>query len=547
MKRFLTASSVASCLFFFVCLVETAKAKDVASPPVKVNVLPGVDANDAKIKDIFKKANKILDQADVSLDNDPNVSRDVNDQGNGDGNIQENEEPALDEAGQDEINKGFGEGVGLKVYFTNQIRDDNNILGLAPHVEEDANGNLDAKPIIYIKNDPALTNEQLGHVLAHEACHVFTLGDKDIVDIGFFKLRFSDANGHIMDPNNLMNPVITDGNELGNGQRYEVLEGAKRHCKKIKKVERLNNMEAPKIKDVYQIRGGWVDERYEVPLEYVDLGAGFFYAQNPLANLEFSILTEGLFPLTPVDMLVAIYINSDGDPATGIPIGPVLGIDRIIEINVSGQHPGGEVMAHLQNTVAGTTAFLPFASTQRIKKIIDHNSAPYSEPYVDGLYLQVPMQLLGDVNGVMNGMVTSLDTNSGFSDEVMFAWEDTSATDPLLTLVTTQINPGDAIELIGQNYAPYSEISIYVDDELIHTTFADANGGFIDGPHFDPGSDPFDGGVPADAVVRARDSEGGSDYSILEIVPFAGDINADVAVDFYDVALLANNWLISID
>jgi hypothetical protein len=148
----------------------------------------------------------------------------------------------------------------------------------------------------------------------------------------------------------------------------------------------------------------------------------------------------------------------------------------------------------------------------------------------------------------MQGLLTSLDYGSGASDDVFFFWEDTSETDPALTLVATQINPGDPIELTGENYAPSSEISVFVADELVGTTSTDANGTFgasID--FFGPGSDPFDGGVPADAVVRARDAEGGSDFSILQIVPHDGDINADVAVDFYDVALLANNWLISID
>ncbi len=551
MKHFLIVSSVIVCLLLIVGIAAKTQAKDTASPPVKVNVLDGVDVNDSKIKDIFKEANKILKQADVSLDLDSDIATDVNDEGNNDGNIQEGEESALDEAGQDEINDEFGNGAGLKVYFTNQIRDNNSILGLAPHVEEDANGNLDAKPIIYLKNDPTKSNEKMGNTLAHEACTVFTLGDKDVVDrtgkVGYF--RYSDDDGHVpFDPNNLMHPTA-DGNELTPAQRYEVLQGAKRHCKKIKKVERVNNLIAPQVVTVSQIRGGWVDDMNDVipPLEYVDLGAGFFFAEHLWSNMEISILTEGLFPPTPIDMLFTININSDGDPCTGIPVGPVPGVDRIIEISVVNEQPGGEVSASMQNTIAGTFMHLPFASTQRIKKIVDHNTAPYSEPYVDGVYLQVPMELLGEVNDFMQGLVTSYDYGSGASDEVIFFWEDTTDTDPALTLVTTQINPGDSIELIGENYAPYSEISIYVDDELVSTTFADANGGFIDGPHFDPGSDPFDGGVPADAVVRARDAEGGSDYSILEIVPHDGDINADIAVDFYDVALLANNWLIRVE
>jgi hypothetical protein len=548
MKHSLTSLAVVFSLSLFACLIKTAHAKVVASPPVKVNVVGGTTISDAKIDDIFKEANKILDQADVSLDNDPNVSHNVSDQNNNDAYIQTGEDEKLDEAGQDEINKRFGNGIGLKIYITDQIHDDNDTLGLAPHVTEDANGNLKGKPIIYIKNDPCLSDRELGHVLAHEACHVFTLGDDDIVDINDLShFVHSDKEGHVMDGNNLMNPTLTDGNKLTRLQAAEVFNGAARHCKKVKEVVVKNNNIAPTIVTTPLIRGGWVDGMNEVPLAYADLGAGFFDADHPLSNLEFSILTEGLFPPMPVNMLFTIYINSDGNPATGIPVGPLMGVDKIIEINVQGEQPGGQVTANLQDTASGTSTFLPFASTQRIKKIIDHKTAPYSEPYVDGIYLQVPMELLGENTGMMDGMVTSLDITTAFSDEVMFNWEDTSDTDPELTLLTTRINPGDSFAISGRNYAPNSEISIYVDDELVSTTFSDGSGGFIDGPHFDPGSDPFDGGVPADAVVRARDSEGGSDFSILEIVPYDGDINADNVVSFFDVAILANNWLAGAD
>jgi len=545
MKRFSIVLSVVFCLFLFAGVVRTIEAKVVASPPVKVNVLDGVDIDDDKIKGMVKEANKLLKKANVSLDLDPDISRGVSDEGNNDGKIQPGEDPNLDEKGQEEINNEFGNGVGLKVYFTNQIHDNNNITGCAPHVK-DTNGVLEGKPIIYIKNDPCRSNEQLGRTLAHEACTVFTLGDKGLIDINdSLKYVFSDDDGHVMDINNLMYPRAVDGNELTPFQRTEVFVGAARHCNKVKNVVRLNDRLAPTVTTWPLMRGGWVDDMYEVPLEYVDLGAGFFFAEHPLSNLEISILTEGLFPPIPINMLFSIYINADGNPGTGIPFGPIMGVDKIIEINVQGEHPGGEVTAHLQDIASGAMVFLPFASTQRIKKIIDHNTTPYSEPYVDGVYLQVPMELLGENTGMIEGMVACLDFGSGLSDEVMFIWEDTSDTDPAMELITTQIEPGDPIAVSGQNYAPSSEITIYVDDEPIGITFTDGGGSFSDVFFFEPGSDPFDWGLCSAPwyFVRARDTEGGSDYSILELKPYAGDINMDTVVDFKDLGAMCNNWL----
>lgn len=536
MKRFLIVLSVAFCSVLLAVFVRTVEAKIVASPPVKVNVVGGTTITDEKINDMFKEGNKILKQANVSLDNDPNVSRGVSDEGNKDDKIQTGEDAKLDEKGQEEINGKFGNGIGLKVYITNQIHDDNDVLGCAPHVTEDANGNLEGKPIIYIKNDPCTSAKKLGVVLAHEACHVFTLGDKDIIDINdSLKFEFCDDNGHVNDNNNLMDPTPTeDSNELTPIQRTEVFVGAARHCKKVKVVKVENNV-APKIVTMPLMRGGWVDDMYEVPLPYIDLGAGFFFAEHPLSNLEISILLEGRFPPMPIDVLYTIYLNTDGSP----------GVDRTIEIHVQGVHPGGEVTASLQNNIGGTTTLLPFASTQRIKKIIDHETSPYSEPYVDGVYLQVPMELLGEISGWMDGLVTSREMFSMLSDEVMFTWEDTSETDPAIELLTTQIEEGDLVEISGQNYGPSTEVTIYVDDEPIGTAITDPSGNFFFSEvfFFEPGSDPFDGGVPADAVVRGKDGEGNSDFSILHIKPFDGDVNMDTVVDFKDIAVIGNHWL----
>lgn len=541
-----------SIIFFIICTlillgpISTTQAKVVASPPVKVNVVGGTTISDEKINDMFKDANKILDQANVSLDADPNVSRNVSDEGNGDDNIDVGEDANLDEKGQEEINKKFGKGIGLKVYITDQIHGDDDILGCAPHVTEDANGNLEGKPIIYIKNDPC---SPLGTILAHEACHVFTLGDKDIIDINdSLKFEYCDDDGHVNDNNNLMDPTPTeDSNKLTTFQRTEVFVGAARHCKKVKVVKVENNV-APKIVTMPSMRGGWVDDMGEVPQEYIDLGAGFFYAEHPLSNMEISILTEGLYPPVIVDIMYSMYLNTDGNPLTGTdyPAFGLLGIDRMISIHIGGEHPGGDVTAYIQNNISGITTFLPIASTQRIKKIFDSEAGPYSEPYVDGIYLEVPMELLGEIGSVMDGLVTAEDMMSPSVDTVPILWEDTTATDPALELVTTQIEPGEPIQLSGQNYTPTTEVTIYVDDEPIGTTMTDPSGNFYGTFFFDPGSDPFDGGVPADAVVRGKDSEGKSDFSILEIQPFDGDINLDLDVNFKDLAEMGKNWLIGI-
>ena len=111
--------------------VKVRAADEFTKVPVLVNVLKGVTMSDADIDDMIKEANKILKQAKIQLefDKDKNINDDVNDTGNQDGNIQSGEEAKLDGDGRKELDNKFGKGKGIKIYITNEIRDDPNKRG----------------------------------------------------------------------------------------------------------------------------------------------------------------------------------------------------------------------------------------------------------------------------------------------------------------------------------------------------------------------------------------------------------------------------------
>ena len=497
-------------LALVVVFCSTARGADeYVKVPIKVNVLKGVDITDEEIKEIVKEANKILKQAKIAFD-DPNIVRDVNDLGNNDSKIQNSEENKLDEAGQKELNDNFGGGKGIKIYITNQIRDSNFIMGLAPHVTEDANGNLQGKPIIYLKREPDESNEVKGNDLAHESCHVFTL------------------KGHVDDPNNLMytyNPYTQDGNEANRGtiltgdQIDEVLEGAKRHAKKAK-------VGPPKEIGILPIiQGGFVDDMGEPNTAYSDLGAGFLFAEDQLSNLEISLLLEGTFPSDPLEWMVfSMYFNVDNNDLTGASYGSATGIDKVLDIELWGTHPGGPVTAWLFDVATEQDTFLPFGSTQRIVKIIDKTEYPYPpevEDYVDGLYQQVPLPLLNITANEVPVWVTSENFDNGDYDEAEFTWQLFDPSAPVFELLTTRLEAGEQLEFTGCNFTPDSQVQILLDDEPVGSVLAQPDGTIEGNILLDLSYYVFD--VDDECYdfffVTARDPYGKSDFSIVELVP----------------------------
>jgi len=558
-------------IVIFFSAVQFAKADEVVKVPLKVNVLKGVEITDEKIKELVKEANKILKQADVAFE-DPNISRNVSDENNNDDKIQNGEDNKLDEAGQKELNDTYGAGQGVKVYITNQVHDNNNTNGCAPHVTEDANGNLQGKPVIYLKNRPADSDKEKGSTLAHEGCHVFTLGDAEIIDVNFiwpfWNITISDSNGHVNDPNNLMYPYgkyTKDGNSVPRGtglteaQKNEIKKGAKRHATRAKTVTKSpRKSTAAPVHDVpvFFIHGGFVDDMFEPGIfnPFSDLGAGFLYAENPAANLQISLLTEGLYYSTvPPEMEFIMYMiamNTDNDVATGVPMAGLPGADVWIQIRLYGHHPGGKVIAELHYPASGDAINLPFCSTQRISKIIDKTE--YPEPperidYVDGVYLEVPMPLLKITANQIPSYVVSQNMQSGEHDEAGFTWQLYDYSQPVFKLLTPRIEPGQLVDFVGHNYKPFEPVEIKIDGDIAAIVPAGPDGSIHGTIWLDPSFFVFD--VDDEYYdyffVTAREAFGGrEDFSIIELVPNVADIFADRVVNFRDLAVFADNWLI---
>lgn len=148
-------------------------SKKISTVPVKVNVLKGVNISDDEIKAILKGVNDALEKEGVNarVSVDPNINRNVEDTGNDDGAIQKGEEKKIDSNGRKELDRNFGQGKGIKLYFANRIEDSNSIRGSAD--ARDTNSSI-PKCIVYLKK-VSDTNESKSNDAEHEILHILCL------------------------------------------------------------------------------------------------------------------------------------------------------------------------------------------------------------------------------------------------------------------------------------------------------------------------------------------------------------------------------------
>lgn len=408
------------------CLCAKA-ADEYTEVPIKVNVLKGVTITDTEIENIVKEANKILKQAKVQLGFTPkkDIIKNAKDTGNDDGKIQESEEAKLDKEGAKELKNAFGAGKGIKIYFTNKIRNSDDTRGLAPHSKE-KNGKLVADPVIYLKNLPTVSKEVKGNDLAHESAHVMTLGTNHWID----KTKNKRADGtahHATDSKNLMyayNPFTVDGKPVNRGtnltddQKKEIQAGAKRLGKtKVAKTPAQTRLTIAPISlaTLPTLHGGFIDDLGDAPVRHLDLGSARLFAETPSSDLEISLLLGGLFPQDLWDAFYAFswYFNTDNDETTGDIIGNAVGIDKILYTDLFDLNPGAPFFGSLFDV--HTYESTPCSGRiERIVKLSDVLDGPIPDPTdeLDGLHLTIPLDALGPCPGPVPVHVVSEDLSS---------------------------------------------------------------------------------------------------------------------------------------
>jgi hypothetical protein len=421
-------------------------------------------------------------------------------------------------------------------------------------------------------------NETKGRSLAHEACHVLTLGAGHWIDKS--KNRKADSDWHDPnDPNNLMYPhdtykkgekVIESGKKLTDDQIKEIQRGAKRLGKTKVAKRKINERGIPVIHQMVSlptVHGGFVDDMGDVGPAYIDLGAGFLYAETPSAELQMSLLLEGMFPEV-VDgfVIFSVYFDTDNDATTGDAFYSAVGVDKIIDVEV-GVHslidmlpwdfrPGMSFPAYLFDVATLEITPLPSATIERIAKIVDgpeESGLPQVTDYVDGVLLRALTKVLELESEVVPVWVVSEDWpgfTPGDTDEAGCEWDRLGRHDPNLGRCPDCISgrphyaiPHDELEVSGWDFTPLSKVEILVDDELIGTTLVELDGTFEESFPWSVWHPCLELDPRGYHFITAREESGLFDFFVVEVYPNPADFNGDSIVDSKDLASFADNWL----
>ncbi|MBN1392143.1 MAG: hypothetical protein JW947_05000 [Sedimentisphaerales bacterium] len=528
---------------------------------MKVNVLKGVTISDKEIEDILKGVNNILRGNDVDVrlefDSSQHLNRDVNDGGTGgekdDGEVQESETGGLRTGGREELEDNFGQGKGIKIYFADELWDNWRIRGLAEI--KDINVAL-PKAIMFLK-DVTDTNESKINDATHEILHVLCLGGGHKVDAN----TTADANGHTTDPNNIMYPynpfpdpcdpnqTKERGDDITPEQKkiLETRAGGIGKAIEVEEFSRSPSQQQPIVTPVPIIRGSWVDGINDTSGPNSDLTYGFLLSESPFRYLQFDIMYAGVFSTQYVDLTVGVYFNTDNNDMTGSTFAGMSGIDKRIMLDVDfppNYVYKGIVTADVYTIGDPDYTTIEPGSVQTLlitADVNDVNLLAETKECADGIHLSIPMYLLGSLADEVPVKIVSHENYSADTDEIEFVWEVVDHNEPVFELVNTLVYPGDMLHVTGYNFTPLSDVKILIEDELLGTASANADG-VIDKEFFFPGSLPFDA-----YFVTARDVSGRFDFSVVEYAPNVGDLDWNTKVDLSDFAVFADNWLSGYD
>lgn len=535
------------CLILLVCLAMVVSAyaegdsNDNTFVPVIVNVVGTTDTSGAGAA--LQKANEILEQADITL----NVVKVNTNCSIGDGNssLTGAEGDTAVEAGEDELQNELPLEGGIKLYFANNCWVERpEAMGWSIHGE----------PVAFV--EPYDDTNDMGEVIAHEACHILTL-DYDLYD------------GN--DPNRLMwfsadrTNTVLDANEVN-----EIREGVdKLGVRSFKVFVRdgkvvppakgsivIGATGAPIIRGYGQILDGLRDVFCPAPgfdpcnpnWRYADIRWVRMFWGKPMDlsdEIVFAIVPKGPYDVDSFfDISYLIRINMDSDP----------NIDAELSMHVYARPPDPTLHGEALLTNHKTGLITPFELVIRANHKFDGGPPILANHSVE---CDVPAGYFGPGSDPFEGwacQVTSTATDErilGYPmiDETLpFEFGLTEPFEEQQMSVFVPYGVSGKLGVVASGFPAMSEATIMMDGEEAGITQVRANGtvmAWILAPPEGQNhtcklvagvTDPIDPNVTryTNATAYFRTCAEGA---------VNGDLNADCEVNFEDLAVIADNWL----
>ncbi len=426
--------------------------------PVVINLYNGCSVTAAESKEYIKRANEVLKQAKIKL----TIAK-TNENfmvGNNDANQAESEDDEAIKKGKKELEDNT-KGKGIKINFCDRpIASSANTNGWAIH----------KTPVIFVRESD--TTEKSGNTVAHEICHVLTI-DYDL---------YAEANR-----NRLMYGYSSrTGTELTDAEKEEIRkEAAKRGT--IQKKQDAATPSTPKRKETslgYNTQDASPDNFQGVKDASITSLEGD-------ADYECRLVLGGEIP-PGQGCVYHFLVDIDNNPATGVVMGDVQGVERGIMIQIPPDAPFAQIQAmDLQNP---SNVFFTEGSVILEMKWFEGEPGAPTGGTPDGhvIDFSIPIPFMGLGASDIAPVIVGTGPMGAIGLDRFMMLHDTIDGDrgPHVSTDDGEIDAaaGETFTLMGAAFDPGATLEITLDDEVIGLTTAGPAGGFAMAMTLDPGT-----------------------------------------------------------
>jgi len=502
MKSVTAASAVFG--LFIALAAMNASAQDDRSwieVPVIINIVavgppagpktPVVTSEDAK--KAVAEASKILKQARIKLTvvkvNSGDTEPKANGGDNGDGKFTIAELEHAREIANNELNDTFVDEdgdpahIGTKIYFT-VVPDpgSDSTLGHSEHFE----------PSVFVRWVPTKPSKgepkpevATGTVIAHELAHSWSLNGGHTVTTGP-NGENADPAGHTdpkTRPTNLMSPLAVPGTNphLTDEQQAEIRSTAVAAGVEVKS----ENETAFPTKSQKQ-NGAKQDARDDQagdPLEDLSDAMWRSLLDDPL--LHYQVFMDSWIPDNQaVDFFLRMYFDADADLFTGVTLNGFEGIDREVEVHITGDgfSPPVADATLIDHNLGGAT--FPLAPPTFVIEDLffdDFPDASFSEGH-HRLAMDIDKAMLNLTADKVPTHIVSDSTMFGLSDSMSLTYsQNTWEKIPQLTADVVAAGLGQPVNFNGVGFGPNALATAYLDESPIATNLSIMPDGSISG------------------------------------------------------------------
>jgi hypothetical protein len=456
--------------------------KESTHIPVVVNILKGAGVTKAEAKKAVEEASKIMEKAGFTL----RIVGEINTNvaiGNSDGDLTRAErDKAREEGGKELMDKTKHKNQkGIKIYFANKPKETSpGTTGISVHKKKN-DGKEYGDPTIIVKKNP-----HVGSTIAHEIGHVLTLGPGHKLDAS----TNATAGGHVPAgkeakfPKNVMKSAPGDKTEWTPDQ----IKKMKKHKYRVGKCTKQwdDSYPAAKREQQYGAQTDSLGDQAPGTEGMYDLHQVVMTSLASDDDITVTLVLNDLYPASgAVDARYELLFDTDGDGLTGNIVAGFPGIERGVEIRVSGDQSVGPltVEGYVITYSAGppTSEALPSDPCLGTDvELIEHMDGYETATEISNSFvLDVPKSMLAMTADDVPMGVTAGDSSFVYDTMAMYydrnKWED----DATLTTFGNGTPEGDQpypFRIEGLN--PLDSFELYADDQLVATGMLDGSGGF---------------------------------------------------------------------